>query len=72
MNPLLLEGLADAVGFVAGTVAGYGLGLTFGRNIFAAGHGKREHRCHRAGRLGRPATTGQALAGIAPYEDPDA
>ncbi len=39
MNPLLLEGLADAVGFVAGAAAGYGLGLAFGLNIFAAGYG---------------------------------
>jgi hypothetical protein len=39
MTPsLLLEGLADAVGFVGGALAGYGLGLVFGLNIFDAGY----------------------------------
>jgi hypothetical protein len=38
MNPLLLEGLADAVGFVAGALAGTGLGLAFGLNIFDPGY----------------------------------
>ena len=34
MNPLLAEGLTDAVGFVAGSLAGYGLAHTFGFNPF--------------------------------------
>ena len=38
MNPLLLEGLADAVGFVGGALAGYWLGLAFGLNVFGAGY----------------------------------
>ena len=39
MNPLLLEGLADALGFVAGALAGYALGLAFGLNVFDPGYG---------------------------------
>ena len=39
MNPLLLEGLADAAGFVAGALAAYALGLAFGWNIFDPGYG---------------------------------
>jgi len=39
MNPLLLEGLADAVGFVGGALLGYWLGLAFGLDIFDAGYG---------------------------------
>jgi hypothetical protein len=38
MNPLLLEGLADAVGFVGGSLLGYWLGLALGLNIFDAGY----------------------------------
>ena len=38
MNPLLLEGLADAVGFVGGALLGYWLGLAFGLDIFDAGY----------------------------------
>ena len=39
MDQLLLEGLADAVGFVAGALAGYGIGLALGLNVFDAGYG---------------------------------
>ena len=35
---LLLEGLSDAVGFVGGALAGYGLGLLLGLDIFAPGY----------------------------------
>ena len=38
MNSLLLEGLADAIGFIGGALAGYWLGLAFGLNIFDAGY----------------------------------
>jgi hypothetical protein len=38
MNSLLLEGLADAIGFVAGALTGYGLGLVFGLKIFDPGY----------------------------------
>jgi len=38
MNPLLLEGFADAIGFVGGALLGYWLGLAFGLNIFDAGY----------------------------------
>jgi prepilin signal peptidase PulO-like enzyme (type II secretory pathway) len=38
MNPLLLEGLADAVGFIGGALLGYWLGLAFGLDIFEAGY----------------------------------
>ena len=38
MNALLLEGLADAVGFIAGALAGYWLGLAFGLNAFEPGY----------------------------------
>ncbi|HXE47273.1 MAG TPA: hypothetical protein VN663_02825 [Ramlibacter sp.] len=39
MNQLLLEGLADAAGFVLGALAGYLLGLAFGLNMFEPGYG---------------------------------
>jgi hypothetical protein len=39
MNPLLLEGLADAIGFVVGALAGYFLGVAFGLNLFDPGYG---------------------------------
>ncbi len=35
----LLEGLSDAVGFVAGALLGYGLGVTLGLDLFADGYG---------------------------------
>ncbi|MCJ0762086.1 hypothetical protein [Variovorax terrae] len=35
---LLIEGLSDAIGFVGGALAGYGLGLLFGLNIFSPGY----------------------------------
>ena len=35
----LLEGLSDAVGFVGGALAGYGLGLLLGMDIFDQGYG---------------------------------
>ena len=38
MNPLLLEGLADAVGFVGGALLGYWVGLAFGLSLFEAGY----------------------------------
>ena len=36
---LLLVGLSDAVGFVGGALAGYGLGLLLGMDIFDQGYG---------------------------------
>lgn len=38
-NSLLLEGMTDAIGFVAGALLGYGLGHVLGLNIFAVGYG---------------------------------
>ncbi len=38
-NSLLLEGLSDAVGFVAGALLGYGLGQVLGLDIFTPGYG---------------------------------
>ncbi len=38
MSPLLFEGLADAIGFVAGALAGYGLARVSGADVFAAGY----------------------------------
>ena len=35
----LLEGLTDAIGFVVGALLGYGLGVSFGLNLFAEGYG---------------------------------
>jgi hypothetical protein len=35
----LIEGLTDAIGFVVGALLGYGLGVAFGLNLFAAGYG---------------------------------
>ena len=35
----LIEGLTDAVGFVVGALLGYGLGVTFGLDLFAEGYG---------------------------------
>jgi hypothetical protein len=39
MNPLLLEGLSDAVGFVAGFLIAYGLAILIGCNPMAPGYG---------------------------------
>jgi hypothetical protein len=39
VNPLLVEGMADAVGFVAGALTGFGLASLFGFDIFATGYG---------------------------------
>ena len=36
---LLLEGLSDAVGFVGGALAGYGVSLLLGMDVFAEGYG---------------------------------
>jgi hypothetical protein len=35
----LLEGLTDAIGFVAGALLGYGLGAAVGLDLFAPGYG---------------------------------
>jgi hypothetical protein len=35
----LIEGLTDAIGFVVGALLGYGLGVTFGLDLFAEGYG---------------------------------
>jgi hypothetical protein len=35
----LMEGFTDAIGFVAGALLGYGLGVTFGLDLFAEGYG---------------------------------
>ena len=39
MNPLLVEGLSDAIGFVAGALLGFWIGRLLGLDIFAAGYG---------------------------------
>ena len=39
MLAFLIEGLTDAIGFVVGALLGYGLGVTFGLNLFAEGYG---------------------------------
>ena len=39
MNPLLVEGLSDAVGFVAGALLGICIGQWVGFDIFAQGYG---------------------------------
>ncbi|KLR58740.1 MULTISPECIES: hypothetical protein [Diaphorobacter] len=36
---LLMEGASDAVGFVGGALAGYGVGLLLGMDIFSEGYG---------------------------------
>lgn len=38
MNPLLLEGLTDAIGFVGGALLGFWLGRLLGFDIFAPGY----------------------------------
>jgi hypothetical protein len=37
-HPLLLEGVSDAVGFVAGALAGLGLARLLGLDVFAPGY----------------------------------
>ena len=39
MNPLLVEGLTDAIGFVAGVLLAWLVGLLFGFNPVAEGYG---------------------------------
>jgi hypothetical protein len=39
MNKLLLEGLTDAAGFVAGALLGFWIGQLLGWDIFAPGYG---------------------------------
>ncbi|MET0311616.1 MAG: hypothetical protein ABW051_06160 [Burkholderiaceae bacterium] len=39
MNPLLIEGLSDAIGFVGGVLLAYWLGLAFGFDPLASGYG---------------------------------
>ena len=34
----LIEGLTDAIGFVAGALLGFGLGVAFDLNLFAEGY----------------------------------
>jgi hypothetical protein len=38
MNPLLLEGLSDAIGFVAGALVAYGIGKLLGFDPLAQGY----------------------------------
>ena len=38
INPLLVEGLSDAIGFVGGALLGFWLGQVFGFNMFAEGY----------------------------------
>ncbi len=37
-NPLLVEGMSDAIGFVGGALAGFWLAKAFGLDVFAAGY----------------------------------
>ena len=39
MNPLLIEGLTDAVGFVGGALLGYWIGKLLGLDPLAEGYG---------------------------------
>ncbi|GAB1387369.1 hypothetical protein MASR1M59_25170 [Melaminivora sp.] len=39
VKTLLLEGAGDALGFVAGALAGYGAGRLLGLELFAPGYG---------------------------------
>ena len=39
MNPLLVEGLSDACGFVGGAMLGFWVGQWLGLDIFAQGYG---------------------------------
>jgi hypothetical protein len=39
MNPLLAEGLTDAIGFVAGVLIAWGVSLLLGFNPLAPGYG---------------------------------
>ncbi len=36
---LLIEGLSDAIGFIAGAALGWGIGVLFGWDLFAEGYG---------------------------------
>ena len=36
---MLVEGLSDAIGFLAGALLGYGLGRLLGLDLFASGYG---------------------------------
>ncbi|RYX92488.1 MAG: hypothetical protein EOO28_21575 [Comamonadaceae bacterium] len=38
MNPLLMEGLTDAIGFVGGALLGFWIGQMLGFDIFASGY----------------------------------
>lgn len=38
MNPLLLEGFSDAIGFIGGALLGYWVATMFGLDIFEAGY----------------------------------
>ncbi|HWI81431.1 hypothetical protein [Ramlibacter sp.] len=38
MNKLLLEGLTDAIGFLAGALLGFGVGRLAGWDVFATGY----------------------------------
>jgi len=38
MNPLLLEGFTDAIGFIGGALLGYWVATMFGLDIFEAGY----------------------------------
>jgi hypothetical protein len=38
MNPLLKQGLVDAMGFIGGSLAGMFVGRAFGLDIFAPGY----------------------------------
>ncbi len=37
----LLEGLTDAIGFMVGSLLGYGVGVALGLDLFAPGYGTR-------------------------------
>lgn len=39
MNPLLIEGLTDAVGFLAGALVGFAIAWLLGLDPLAAGYG---------------------------------
>jgi hypothetical protein len=39
VNPLLLEGLTDAIGFLAGMLLAWGIGRLLGLDPLAAGYG---------------------------------
>jgi hypothetical protein len=39
VHPLLLEGLADAAGFLVGALIGFGIGKLLGLDLFSPGYG---------------------------------